>query len=466
VTKGRLRTLLAIVATFAVLAPLTYLWWDSRMPGTYSVMDMGYVDYGGGARNEHGHHGTSVADLVEPTDRPADVSVELVAREEDGRYTFNGQSPGPTITATVGQLVEVRVRNESVGDGVSVHWHGVDVPNAEDGVAGVTQNAIEQGAENTYRFVVPDAGTYWYHSHQVSHRQVLRGLFGPLVVLPKATDTRLDELAVAHTYSGTLTLNGEEGVSTVAAAPGQVARVRVINTDNATVRVWSGSAYRVLAIGGYDVNEPTQVRGQRLDVAPGGRADLEVTVPVRIEVGATALVLGTDPGSVPEPAEELDLLSYGTPEPLAFDTSDPDRTFDYNIGRRPGFVDGKPGLWWSINGNLWPDIPMFMVDEGDVVVFSIKNTSGDVHPMHLHGHHAVVLNRDGVKASGSPWWVDSVDVEDDETMEIAFVADNPGIWMDHCHNLNHAAEGLVAHLMYSGVTTPYRAGRDTGNEPE
>jgi FtsP/CotA-like multicopper oxidase with cupredoxin domain len=107
-----------------------------------------------------------------------------------------------------------------------------------------------------------------------------------------------------------------------------------------------------------------------------------------------------------------------------------------------------------------------MVDEGDVVVFEIDNSSGDNHPMHLHGHHAVVLSRDGVPASGSPWWVDSLEVKDGETYEIAFLADNPGLWMDHCHNLTHAAEGLVAHLMYTDVTSSYRVGGAADNQPE
>ena len=129
-------------------------------------------------------------------------------------------------------------------------------------------------------------------------------------------------------------------------------------------------------------------------------------------------------------------------------------------------MDGLPGLHWSINGHLWPDIPMFTVEEGDVAVFRVKNSSGEIHPMHLHGHHAVVLSRNGEPATGSPWWVDSLDVEDGEEYEIALLADNPGIWTDHCHNLKHAAEGLVAHLMYAGVTTPFELGDDTGNEPE
>ncbi|HEV7469672.1 MAG TPA: multicopper oxidase domain-containing protein [Pseudonocardia sp.] len=71
------------------------------------------------------------------------------------------------------------------------------------------------------------------------------------------------------------------------------------------------------------------------------------------------------------------------------------------------------GLWWTVNGHLFPDVPMFTVREGDVV--HIANSSGDVYPMHLHGHYAVVLARDGIPATGSPWWVDSLDVEDGAT---------------------------------------------------
>ena len=73
---------------------------------------------------------------------------------------------------------------------------------------------------------------------------------------------------------------------------------------------------------------------------------------------------------------------------------------------------------------------------------------------------------DSCAISRSPWWIDSLEVGTGEEFEIAFVADNPGIWMDHCHNLPHAAEGLVAHLMYGGVSSSYRIGDDPGNHPE
>ena len=122
--------------------------------------------------------------------------------------------------------------------------------------------------------------------------------------------------------------------------------------------------------------------------------------------GTTALVFGTDPASgstPPQPAKFVDLLSYGTPAAPGLDARRPDRTFDYRIGRRLGFLDGKPGRWWTVNGHQLPDVPMFMVEDGDVVVMRIDNQSGESQPMHLHGHHALVLSRDGVPSTGSPW---------------------------------------------------------------
>ena len=173
---------------------------------------------------------------------------------------------------------------------------------------------------------------------------------------------------------------------------------------------------------------------------------------------------GAAPAPVERPAAAVDLLRYGTTAAIGFDPEAADRRFHYDIGRRPGFLDGRPGIWWTVNGKLYDDMPMFVVAEGDVVRVRISNHSGEAHPMHLHGHHAVVLARNGVPATGSPWWVDSLNVRDGESYDVAFRADNPGLWMDHCHQLKHAAEGLTAHLMYEGVTTPYRIGGP--NTPE
>lgn len=485
--------------------------WSSTLLGEYSVMDMGGDASGHAPAHAHAGHGgdaaggaggsaaasgtggrtgeVSVTSLTADPDRPADVRVELVARQQtieipgghavDG-YTVNGTSPGPEIRARQGDLVEVTFVNESVADGATLHWHGIDVPNAADGVAGITQDAVPVGGRYVYRFEATEAGTYWYHSHQVSHVQVERGLLGAIVIEPSdaagplATDG--DVTALLHVYGGQYTLNGRVEDERVAAAPGSTVRVRVINSDQGTASVWSAAPFRVVATDGHDVHEPTDIEGQRLLVPAGGRADVAVQAPaageaVRLHVGgARSVVIGDleapAPAPVHQPAATLDLLAYGAPAALDFDPTTPDQVFDYVIARRFGLIDGRPGNFWTINGRMFPDVPMFHVREGDVVVMHLRNDSGDVHPMHLHGHHVVVLSRDGVAASGSPWIVDSLDLHPGERYDVAFLADNPGIWSDHCHTLPHAVDGLIAHVMYEGVTTPFTINGEAGNRPE
>ncbi|MFC5141060.1 multicopper oxidase family protein [Actinomycetospora rhizophila] len=488
-TRGRgrsRRTLVAVVAALVVVVPIAWMWVDSLAPSTYSVEDMGTPDLGGGpAGTDHAAHGGAagipVDQLREPPG-PADVDLILVARAgrvtlASGRvvdgFTLNGTTPGPEIRAVQGQMVQVRLVNENVAEGVTLHWHGYDVPAGDDGVAGVTQDAVGIGGSFVYRFRADQAGTFWYHSHQVADPQVKGGLFGALVVTPReALGDTVDTTALTHLYAGRRTVNGLEGDVPAAGAPGQRVRVRVVNTDNGPVQVWVGGApYRLAAIDGTEVTGPTPSTDS-LAVTAGGRADLEIDLPadgagVRVELGgASAVTFGRPLAPTPRPAAELDPLHHGTPAALPFDPAAATRSFDYVIGRRPGFLDGTPGLWWTVNGHLWPDVPMYVVRKGDVVRMHVENASGELHPMHLHGHHAVVLARDGVPATGSPWWTDSIDVQDGHSVDIAFVADNPGLWMDHCHNLAHPGEGLIAHLMYEGVTTPYRVGGDPHNDPE
>ncbi|MDN3238308.1 multicopper oxidase family protein [Glycomyces tritici] len=477
----RAKTFVAVAAAVAVIAPVAWFWQASLVPDAYSVADMGRHDHGG--RAPGGAASTvPVDELTVPGDREADVRLTLTAaqgrftlasgRELDG-YTLNGSSPGPAIRAVQGQLVEVTLENASVPDGVTLHWHGVDVPGAMDGAAGVTQDAVGVGESFVYRFVADQAGTFWYHSHQVSHEQVLGGLLGPLVITPAAgAGADVDALALAHLYGGKRTVNGRDGEDRVAAEPGDTVRVRVVNTDFGVMPVWvDGAPFHVAAVDGTDLHGPEAIEGVAVEVAAGGRSDLVFTVPesgaVRVNLSGAALLVGEGGVAASEPpGDVLDLLHYGTKAPVGLDLATADREFAFGIGRRPGFLDGKPGFWWTVNGAMAPDVPMFTVAYGDVVRMRIANDSGEAHPMHLHGHHAVVLSRDGVAATGSPWWVDSLEVRDGEEFEIAFVADNPGIWMDHCHNLPHAAEGLVAHLVYEGVGAPFLIGGPAGNHPE
>jgi FtsP/CotA-like multicopper oxidase with cupredoxin domain len=173
-------------------------------------------------------------------------------RTIDG-WTF-GSLPGPEIRVQQGDLVEVTLVNADIADGVTVHWHGYPVPNGEDGVAGVTQDAGLPGGSFVYRFVAKDAGTYWYHGHQVSSEAVSRGLFGALIVEPKdaaSGDTGLGEtdLTVAvHTIDGITTVRGTDLVDTHRVAPGDHAQLRMINTDSVPHRISvTGAGFSVLS---------------------------------------------------------------------------------------------------------------------------------------------------------------------------------------------------------------------------
>ncbi|WP_460533649.1 multicopper oxidase domain-containing protein [Flindersiella endophytica] len=133
------------------------------------------------------------------------------------------------------------------------------------------------------------------------------------------------------------------------------------------------------------------------------------------------------------------------------------------LGQGFGFYNGRFGLQRTINGAVFPNTPTFVVHEGDLVTMTIVNRSLSAHPMHLHGHHALVLTKNGKPTTGSPWWTDTLLLDPGERYEIAFRADNPGLWMDHCHNLEHAADGMTMHLAYQGYTTRFLVGDTPGN---
>jgi FtsP/CotA-like multicopper oxidase with cupredoxin domain len=482
-----MRVLIGLVTLLALgaVAWLGTSWYDSRLPGSYSAMEFGQVDYGGGPQQDHAAHPhVNVDTLKGPKGKP-DYRVTLVTKKAkvvlaSGRtidaWTFNGQVPGPEIRVRQGDLVEATLINEDIDDGVTIHWHGVDVPNAEDGVAGITQDAVMPGERYTYRFRADQLGTFWYHSHQISSKQVRRGLYGGFVILPKTAQLRsLDLTTIAHDFAGTTALGTHDGVQRRAVEPGTRVRLRLVNSNNSPERfVLTGTPYRVVAIDGTDLNGPTPIEGRTLNLGGGARYDVSFVMPdagvrLGVEGSSTALALGRQEITPPERSvgEDFDPAGYGRPKRTLLGTTTRfDRTFVLDIGKRIGFMDGRPGYHWAVNGELHPKTPMYMVRRGDLVKMKIVNSSGALHPMHLHGHHVLVLSRNGERTTGSPWWVDTLNVLADEEYEVAFRADNPGIWMDHCHNLTHAADGLTMHLAYEGVTTGFRLGDGPGNHPE
>lgn len=479
---------------------------DSRLPHTFSMMK-GRADWGGGAAGQHhdmadGHHmapGSSGADEVSvdklrgPSSGTPDRRFSLTAQAKKVKlasgktvdaWTYNGQVPGPQLRVTEGDLVEIKLRNELPGKTpVTIHWHGVDVPNGEDGVAGATQDAVLPGKSFTYRFRVEESGTRWYHSHQAASEQVERGLFGALIIEPKKQTRPVDKdiSVLAHDWQTDKGLVSAIGASDELeqrhAEPGEKVRVRLANTSGATREfAIDGVPYKVTALDGTDVHKPTALKGKKLVLGGANRMDVEFTMPdgpVRVTDGSAP-----DAGIVYSPngkgelkadlsGPEFDPYGYGSPKKTELGPdSDFDRDYKLVFDEWLGFYDGSFGLKQTINGRVFPDTPMLMIKEGDLARTTFINRGNEDHPMHLHGHHMLVLSKNGKRASGSPMWQDTVLVRPGEEVQVAFKADNPGIWMDHCHNFWHSKLGMVMHLAYDNVTTPYEIGGPVGNKPE
>jgi FtsP/CotA-like multicopper oxidase with cupredoxin domain len=340
---------------------------------------------------------------------------------------------------------------------------------------------------------------------------VNKGLFGALVIEPRQAPAAVADLAVVmHDWAlprpvpgpgagdqarqdgqaedgergpAVTAFNGADTLQRRKVAPGTPVRLRLVNADSGSrTVVLAGTPYRVAAIDGTDLNQPGELDGQRLHLAGGGRYDLTFTMPSSPVLLTQPGRAGADPadrpglllsadgaGEPPAPraGPEFDPIAYGQPAATPFGPSSHfDRSFSVTLDIGFGFYDGQPVGVWKINGRTFPDTPMQMVREGDLVKVTLVNRSLAEHPMHLHGHHMLVLGRDGRPSTGSPWWADTLNVAPGERYEVAFRADNPGIWMDHCHNLEHATVGMTMHLAYEGVRSPYQVGHATVNHPE
>jgi FtsP/CotA-like multicopper oxidase with cupredoxin domain len=314
---------------------------------------------------------------------------------------------------------------------------------------------------------------------------VRRGLYGTLVVTPReppepapadpagTVDTvdTVDIVVPVHTFDGVSVVGDQDRPAAREVPPGNPVRLRLVNTDDLPRRfALTGTGFRVVAIDGRALHRPDTLREVAVRVPAGGRYDLAFEMPE----APVALLVDDDPagaglrlapaggdGAAPVPQTAgwpaLDPLRYGLPAAVPFGPESRfDRDFTLVLDRGLALVDGTPRYAHTVNGRGHPRIPPHLVAEGETVRFTVVNRSLATHPWHLHGHSVLVLARDGVPASGAPLWLDTFDVRPGEVWEVGFTATNPGLWMNHCHNLPHAHQGMMLHLAYVGVTSPYQ----------
>ncbi len=470
-----------------LVGALAVSWMDSRAAGPSSFAFAGH-HLEASAGSDSPAPARSVDALRGPAPTGPVRRFTLHARSErvtldDGTsvdaLTF-GSLPGPELRAVQGETVRVTLVNESVADGVTLHWHGYDVPNAMDGVPGVTQDAVMPGQTFTYEFPAAQAGTYWYHTHQNASADEPKGLYGALVVDPAGGPTPgvLDLTVPVHSLGGATLFGSHARTWTQQAAPGSHVRLRLINTDQLTQRFsLAGASFRLAAVDGGDlaaVDGPSgELSGTVLPLAAGGRYDVVLTMPdhpVQLALegarsgGLTLVPPGATAGAPRFAAgPELDLASYGAraaaPAPRA------DASATYVLDHLIRFVDGVPRFAFTVNGAVYPNIPPLVVRDGERVLVTIVNRSDEIHPMHPHGHHVRVLSIDGRQVAAD-LRMDSMEVRPGQVWTVLLTADNPGIWMDHCHNLAHARDGMMFHLAYAGVSTPFTHNGASSNRPE
>jgi FtsP/CotA-like multicopper oxidase with cupredoxin domain len=433
---------------------------------------------------------------------PALVEARLIASAKDVQlvpaqypatpaWTYNGTVPGPVLRARQGDRLRVVAEN-ALEEATTVHWHGIRLPNAMDGVPFITQRPIEPGASFTYEFPLPDAGTFFYHPHQRSYEQVGRGLAGALIVQerepPKVDrdvlwvlgDFRLNadatirggfgnfmDVSHAGRIGNTVTVNGFVPEAFGVRA-GERIRLRLINAAAARAFALEFRGHRpwVIALDGQPV-EPHEPEGGAVVLGPAMRADL--ILDMSASPGTRHAV---HDGFYPRQAYTLIELEYGDEPPLRRHAGDPPRLPDNPLaepdlrsaerheivftGGMMGNMRGLPrGAAWAVNGladgcgdSGLPFEPILVLRRGRSCILQLVNDTMWHHPIHLHGHALRVLTRNG-RPTRHREWLDTVMLEPRERAEIAFVADNPGDWMFHCHVLEHQASGMMSCIRVS-----------------
>ncbi|MCR5857406.1 multicopper oxidase family protein [Mesorhizobium sp. J428] len=424
-------------------------------------------------------------------------------------WAYNDAVPGPEIRVRQGDRLRVVVDN-GLDEETTVHWHGVRTPNAMDGVPHLTQAPIAPGETFTYEFDAVDAGTFWYHPHQNSTVQVGRGLYGPLII-EEADPVRVDReltwvlddwrltqaAAISDDFDNrhdlmhngrvgnTVTINGRVPES-IAVRAGERIRLRLINAANARIfgLDFSGLEPVVIALDGQPVTPHAQSDGvvtlgpaMRMDMIldmtdrPGIRTTvvdrfyqgLEYRL-VKLAYAETALREGAPDWPVELPANLLaepdlrDAIRHevtfnggmmGQMVMAEMGGSMGDGSSGGKMGNMMNMMHGQ-GIWF-INGKAATGHvmdPLLTIPRGRTCVLRMTNATAWHHPIHLHGHSFRVLSRNGQPTTHREWQ-DTVLMAPREKVEIAFVADNPGDWMFHCHILEHQAAGMMGVIRVS-----------------
>jgi FtsP/CotA-like multicopper oxidase with cupredoxin domain len=438
--------------------------------------------------------GPALFPAVDRNPAPAIVEVDLVAREADVEigpgetvhaWTYDGRIPGPLLRGKVGDRLIVHFTNQLTSS-TTIHWHGLRVPNGMDGVPEHTQPQVPPGGSFTYDFVLRDAGFFWYHPHLMSAAQVGFGLYGALLVDDPDDPVRIEDervlvlsdIAISggeleHPDSGgtlgmafgregnRVLVNGRTNVR-MTAREGALQRWRIVNAAKSRYFLLDleGQPFTVIGTDG-----GRQERAEPRDsvvLTPGERLDV-IVAPRRPEYSDTLVLrsglFNRGFGSVEfRRVEELVHIAFvgppGAPAPAV-----PQPTRRIEPTSRTGATDVRitmtlqtlenGALQYGIDGKAFGEGLDVTARVGETQVWTITNKTKWSHPFHLHGFFFQVLDEHGEPVRPLAW-KDTVDVPFEQTVRIVVKFDErPGMWMYHCHILDHADGGLMGmvHLL-------------------
>ena len=413
-------------------------------------------------------------------------------------WAYNGRIPGPEIRVKEGETLRVILKN-NLSEGTTIHWHGLPVPNRMDGVSNVTQKPVVPGGTFTYEFRATPPGTYIYHSH--ASYQLDRGLYGALIIEPKREERSYDKEYVLvledwatidgggpeaskmgrirpgmgmmgmirgrPSVGGPLreplydayTINGKvfESSSPFKVKKGERVRLRIVNPSSSTIYTLRVSGHP-LTITHTDGRPVMPFKADALRIGQGERYDAELKAdnpgrwhiynlrdgsPVSGRLLGTLLYEGIEANRYDSDVSIMPVISdYRLLEGIDEGAIRPvfgvvDRIFRMTLS---GGMMGSP--YWTINGRSYPDSEDFHIKKDEKVRFEYFNMSMMHHPMHLHGHFFEVAGsglRTGVRVKKDTLII----AAHMGRGAIEFIADNPGVWFHHCHNLYHMEAGMA-----------------------
>nr|WP_155127224.1 multicopper oxidase family protein [Pseudovibrio flavus] len=437
---------------------------------------------------------TFVLDVAEGTINAAGVSFK-------GPLSGN-TFPGTPLRFTEGDTFRVLVNNR-LAEPTCIHWHGLLLPSLLDGVPEIAQLPIEPNTSQYYEFPLVQQGTYYYHSHFGVQEQY--GLLGSLIIDAKENPYSYDREEVVMLndiiaqdgaevikelrtkemradapdpylakgqgrfdidvhYDG-YTINGKSNDApwTLKAKKGERIRLRIING--------SGSSFFRIKIDGIpmtviesDGNRVEPIEADDLMIGTSERYDVLIEIPESGSFGFHAAVLGDNRQALGVIHSE-DVKPEVSDAPVKFSGNSVSYRDLRAFEKRP-FIQGAPrnhdvilsgnmkAYEWMMNEHYWPE-PFALpgatktyldVSEGELVRLRMINRSPMYHPMHLHGHTFKVMGLADDEESAPI--KDSIWVAPRSTVEIAFYADNPGMWAYHCHNIWHLAVGMMQPVRY------------------